>query len=192
MSKIFVWLSCLFRHIRHHIRECRHSFECITESDQDSSAVVRSSATMGLDKLPVELFQCIMDFLPLDSAACLILSRKTLASARGEQTWLALQANKKERLNFLLTMQRDWKEWIICFSCEKLHPSKKCPSLETDVCSLNEPPCTKADGFVELTFWYVLRWHHAHMIMRLNTQNPMNHSWIQALSCKEFDIYNVP
>lgn len=151
-----------------------------------------SSAAMGLGGLPVENFQCIMDFLPLDSAACLILSRKKVASAIGERTWRALQANRRERLNFLLTMQRDWKEYFICFLCEKLHPLKKCPSLETSCLCLHEPPCTTADGVVEVTLNRVLRWHHAHMIMRLNTQKPMNHSWIQALSCDSFDNKGVP
>lgn len=186
MSRIPVWLSCLFRHKRHHIRESRHPVECITESDQDSSAAV------GLDKLPVDIFQCIVDFLPLDSAACLILSRKKLASAIGARIWPALQANSRERLSFLLTMQRDWKEWIICFSCQKLRPLKKCPSLETGVSFPHEGPCTMADGFVELTYSHRLKWHHAHMIMRLNAQNPMDHSWIQALSCHTFNGRKVP
>ena len=209
MSRLPVWLSCFSRHTRHQIRESTHPVECITESDQDISAIVRldklpvesfhsiaedqaSFATVGLDKLPVEIFQCIMDFLPLDSAACLILSRKKLASAIGEHTWLALQANRKERLNFLLTMQKDSKEWVICFSCEKLHPLKKRLSLEASACFLDEPSCTMADGVVELTSCHILRWHHAHMIMRLNSQNPMYYKWIQALSCDSFNLDNVP
>ena len=190
-----------------HIRERKRPVECITESDQDASAAVRldklpvenfhciaddqdSSTPAGLDKLPVDIFQCITDFLPLDSAACFILSKKELASAMGDRTWLALQANRTERLNFLQTMQRDWKEWVICFSCAKLHPLKKCPSLQTGFAV--ETPCTMADGVVDLMTCHKLRWHHAHMIMRLNKQNPMDHSWIQALSGAMFDADNVP
>lgn len=209
MSGTSVWLSCIFHYKGYHIRECRRSVECLTESDQDSTAIVRldklpveypqsiaddqdSSAAVGLDKLPVDIFQCIMDFLPLDSAACLILSRKKLASAIGDRTLLALKAKRRERLNFLHTMQRDWKGRVICFPCEKLHPLKKCPSLVTGIGCAGEAPCTMADGIVELMACHILRWHHAHMIMRLNKQNPMDQNWIQALSGDIFDNDNVP
>lgn len=204
MLKIPVWLSRLFDHKRHHTIENRHPNGCVAESDEDSSAVVRSdklpvenfdsiaddqesSAAAQFEELPVEIFQRIMDFLPLHSAACLILSRKRLDFTLGERTLRALRANKRERLNFLLTMQKDWKELVICFPCEKLHPVMNCPSLETSLGCCREAPCTMADGVIELWYRYVLRWHHAHMIMRLNAQNPMNHNWIQALSCDEFD-----
>ena len=209
MSRICVWLSCLLRHKRHHTGECRRPVECLTEPDQDSSAAVRlnqlpgenfhciaddqdSSTAVGLDKLPVDILQCITDFLPLDSAACLILSKKELASAMGDRIWPALHANSWPRIKFLQTMQRDWKEWVICWSCEKLHPLKKCPSLKTGIGSAGEPPCTMAAGVVDLMTGHMLRWRHAHMIMRLNKQNPMDHSWIRALSGVLFDAGNVP
>lgn len=193
------WHDVLTRHEdhtrhRHHTRHHHHTshddytsyektertrlVECITESDQDLPAAVT------LDKLPLEIFQCIADFLPLDSVACLILTRKKVASAIGHRTWLALRAeeSRKKRLRFLYTMQRDLKEWVVCFQCEKLHPLKRKPLLCTERLSLGEDTCSEADGIVELLPNYILRWQHAHMIMRLNSQNPTDKKWLSALS----------
>ena len=71
-------------HTSYEETEQMRSVDCITESNQDFSAAVT------LDKLPMEIFQCIADFLPLRSVAYFILTRKKVASAIGHRTWLAL------------------------------------------------------------------------------------------------------
>lgn len=142
-----------------------------------------------MDKLPVDVLLCIVDFLPLNSAASFIFSRKKLVSTIGHRTRLALQAeeSRRERLHFLYTMQRDWKGWVICFQCEKLHPVKRELLIYPQRHPLDEGPCSETDGIVELLPHHRLRWQHAHMIMRLNEQNSTDYSWLFALSHTIFE-----
>ena len=162
--------------------------ERIAHSDQESSDVVR------LDKLPVEILQRIADFLPCDSAACLILSQKFLSLAIGHQSWLRLRSNqyKKERLKLLIAMQRDLKEWVLCFQCKMLHAVKRKPLSYTKWRNLEERPCSEADGVVELMPNFILRWQHAHMVMKFDKlTSSVNTAWLDALSHTIFR-YNVP
>lgn len=160
----------------------------IAHSDQESSEVVR------LDKLPVEILQRIADFLPCDSAACLILSQKFLSLAIGHRSWFKLRSNryKREKLKFLITMQRDLEEWILCFQCKMLHAVKENPLSYTKWQNLEERPCSEADGVVELMPNFILRWQHAHMVMKFNKLNSSaNTKWLDALSHTLFK-FHVP
>lgn len=169
-------------HIRRYNTERTRPVEYLTESDQEFSPAVTFDKVF--DRLPIDIFHHIADFLPLDSVACLTLTRKKLASVIGHRTWPALRAKecRKERLNFLYTMQRDLKEWVLCFQCEKLHPTKQKPLLRTERHSVNEDLCSEADGIIELLPNYGLRWQYAHMIMKLNNQLSTDKNWLSALS----------
>lgn len=162
--------------------------ERITHSDQESSPVVR------LDKLPVEILQRIADFLPCDSAACLILSQKFLSSAIGHQSWLKLRSDqyKKEKLKFLITLEKDLKKLVLCFQCKTLHAVGQKPLSYTQWRHLEERPCSEADGVVELMPNFILRWQHAHMVMKFNQMtSSANNEWLDALSRTLFR-WNIP
>ena len=165
-----------------------HPVERITHSDQESSPVVR------LDKLPVEILQRIADFLPCDSAACFILSKKFLSLAIGHQSWLKLRSDqyKKEKLKFLITMQKDLKKLVLCFQCKTLHAVERKPLSYTQWRYLEERPCSEADGVVELMPNFILRWQHAHMVMKFNKMtSSANNDWLDALS-HTFFRRNIP
>lgn len=162
--------------------------EKITNSDQESSPVVR------LDKLPVEILQHIAGFLPCDSAACFILSQKFMSLAIGHQSWLKLRSDqyKIEKLKFLITMQRDLKKSVLCFHCKTLHVVERKPLSYTQWRYLEERPCAQADGVVELLPNFILRWQHAHMVMKFNKMTPSaNNDWLDALSHTIFR-WNIP
>jgi hypothetical protein len=175
LLNIMSWISFLLSSL---LAGRKRPVKRIAESDQDPSAVAR------LDKLPVEVIQRIAEFLPPDSAACLILSKKILALAIGHRSWVALRSKqfRYERLKFLILMQRDLLEWVLCYHCEKLHPVKRKPISYTTWLYLDEIRCSEADGIVELLPNYILRWQHAHMIMKLNRLNSTNNDWLNALS----------
>lgn len=160
----------------------------MTHPDQESSSIVR------LDKLPVEILQHIADFLPCDSAACFILSQKFLSLAIGHRSWLKLRSDqyKKEKLKFLITMQKDLKKLVLCFQCKTLHVVERKPLSYTQWRYLEERPCSEADGVVELMPNFILRWQHAHMVMKFNKMtSSANNDWLDALSHTHFRG-NVP
>lgn len=168
MSWIYALSSC-FR---------RTSVERIAEADQEAPAIMR------LDRLPVEILQRIADFLPLNSAACLILSKKLFTLAIGHRSWVKLQSRqyRRERLRLLILMQRDLKEWVVCYHCELLHPVKRKPLSYTQWRDLAERPCSETDGIVEILPTYILRWQHARTIMKFHGLSPADTIWLDSLS----------
>lgn len=135
--------------------------------------------------LPVEILQHIAGFLPCDSAACFILTQKFLSLAIGHQSWLKLRSDqyKIERLKFLITMQRDFKKLAFCFQCKTLHAVERKPLSYTQWQHSEERRCSEADGVVELMPNFILRWQHAHMVMKFDKMiSSANNDWLDALS----------
>ena len=157
----------------------RRPVEFIAESDQASSAV------MTFEKLPLEILQLVAEFLPVDSAACLALSNKFLASAIGTRSWSTLRSRKfrGERRRFIVSIQRDIEEWLfLCHHCVSLHSVKRTPLLHRQWFDLHRSPCSWANGIIEYLPNYILRWQHAHEIMKLDKLNSTDNHWLNALS----------
>lgn len=156
--------------------------EHVAEPDQDDSTVAR------LDRLPVDILYTIAGFLPRDSEACLILSKKRFGLAIGYRSWLQLQSeyHTNARGRFLTSLGKDLKEWVACYQCKKLHSMTQDPSTYTTWRSLDEPPCALVDGAIELLPNFILRWRHAHMTMKLNKLSPKNNIWLDSLSHTNF------
>lgn len=152
--------------------------EDTAEPDQDDSSLVR------LDRLPAGILQIIAEFLTSGSEACFILSRKSFGLVIGHRSWLTLRSKiqKHARLLFLIRLEKDLEEWVLCYHCERLHPAKRNPLAYTEWLGADERPCSQADGAIELLPNFVLRWQHAHMIMKLNKLSPENNIWLHALS----------
>lgn len=108
-----------------HLKNGRNGGNPKTQPDSTVAEFVqRQPLASTIEKLPVEMQQHIASFLTTDSAACLILCSKSLQRVIGQQSWFALQTKnqKNARMSFLSLLQKDLREWLPCYHCEKLHP----------------------------------------------------------------------
>lgn len=173
---IFFQLSCLLSDARLDTVGRERAIERVAKSDQGSSAILM------LDHLPVEILLRVAEFLPLDSAACLILSRKLRALSIGHRSWLALQSKDIQREKFKIFLQNELEKWVKCCRCQKRHCVKRKPLSFIQVIRLDELFCSQDDGTVELMPNYYLRWLHAHVIMELHRLDSTKTTWLNALS----------
>ena len=109
-------------------------------------------------KLPTEVIQQIVSYLPVASQAALALTNKTLLSITGTWAWKQL-ANSYyyiERIDFLLLLERDdCARYWLCRDCAVLHHKeahfRKCPAFENGL----------------INWWETnLRWAHIYLIMQ--------------------------
>ncbi|MCJ1257520.1 hypothetical protein MMC24_005346 [Lignoscripta atroalba] len=158
----------------------------VAEPDQE-----HYSTGTTLEKLPVEILQHIASFLAPDAAACFTLCSKSLRWAVGYQSWYELRTKdqKKARLSFLLSLQRDLREWLLCYRCEKLRPFDLKPDSHTTWTYSDEPPCTEGDGFVYLLPLFGLRFQYAQMIMKQHKLGATDNIYLDSLSHAHVSIF---
>lgn len=110
--------------------------------------------------LPEKMLQIITDFLPLNSAACLILCSRKLLLILGNRAWysLRLDNNVIHREHFLELLEKDIPRWQLCHNCSVFHPYHKDTRptyLENDQ---SQMPCFRAHGFIwispRITIYY--------------------------------------
>lgn len=164
-------------------RRCGNSKKPAESSHQE-----HPSATT-IEDLPVEMLQMIVSFLSPDSAACFVLCSKSLQWAIGHRSWLDLQTKDqgKARMSFLALLQRDLREWLPCYHCEKLHPFSiepfpRKPFFYTRWRFHDEHPCTDADGFLWLLPQFGLRFQYAQMIMKIHKLRTTENIFLDSLS----------
>lgn len=151
----------------------------------------RPTSTVTIEKLPVEIQQHVASFLEPDSTACLTLCSRSLQRAIGQQSWFALRTaeQKKTRLGFLIVLQKDLREWLLCYHCEKLHPFDLKTYLYTPWLFWNEHLCVRADGFVYLLPMFGLRFQYAQMIMKLHQLRATKNIFLDSLSHAHSSVY---
>jgi hypothetical protein len=99
----------------------------------------------GLSDLPVEILLHIRDSLPLSSSACLILCSRQMMTAIGSQCLRELRAGNQtmERRRFLIMLQKDLADWLLCYYCSLFHPVKSLPGLKDRWCYYKKPLCMR-------------------------------------------------
>lgn len=149
-------------------------------------------SAMTIENLPMEILQEIARLLAPDSAACFILCSKSLQRAIGHQSWLNLRAKdqKNARLSFLDLLQRDQRERLLCYHCEKLYSFNLEPYSYTPWRFHNEHPCDFADGCLYLLPLFSLRFQYAQMIMKLHRLGAKENIFLDSLSRPYSSIYN--
>lgn len=177
MSFIFSILLRFLRYLKDFKSIYKDPIIRIAEPDQNQSAA------MTLEKLPVDIMQHIARFLTLDSVASLIFSSKSLRWAIGHQSWVVLKSKARceTRLSFLFSLQRDLREWVLCFYCVKLHCVKQELAWHKMWSHPDDLPCTRADGVVYLLPGYYLRFQHAQMAMKLFKLGAADNIWLRLL-----------
>lgn len=176
----------LFRFLRH----LKIGRKCENPKTQPDSSVAefvqRQSSALTIEKLPVEIQQHIASFLAPDSAACLTLCSKSLQRVIGQQSWFALRTNdqKKARISFLYMLQKDLREWLLCYHCEKLHPFtlKPVPYSYAPWLYRFEHPCNYLDGYLHLVPQFGFRFQYAQMIMKLYRLRAPENPFLDSLS----------
>ena len=125
-------------------------------------------------KLPIEIIQRIVLYLPLQSQATLFLTNKFLLNAIGSLSWkeLACDREKARRIDLLILLERDVgaKYWA-CRDCAILHSKAavcwKCPASKSGLISL----CN-------------LQWGHIYLVMQRHFRGNEFGLPIQVLSKK--------
>ena len=140
--------------------------------------------TPNLGKLPLELLQHIASYLNPESAACFTLCSKSLLRAIGNEHWSELRVNDQDgsRQNFLTTLQKDLRQWLFCYHCEKLHPFNLKPDSPTTWRFREEPPCTETDGITYFLPMFGIRFQYAQMIMKLHHLGVNDNIYLNSLS----------
>lgn len=149
----------------------------------ERSNQAHSTATT-LEKLPVELLQHIAAFLGPDSAACFVLCSRSLQWAVGNQSWFALRTKdqKKARISFLNSLQRDLRDWLTCYHCLKLHPFDPEADPQGRFDFAHGHPCSQADGVVQFMPGLRLQFPYAQMIMKAHKLGATDNVYLDSLS----------
>ncbi len=121
----------------------------------------------GLSALPLEILLHIRDFLPLSSSACLVLCSRQMMTALGSQCLSSLRAGNQtmERRRFLIVLQKDLADWLLCYRCSLFHPVKSLPGLKDRWRFHEEPPCVRENGWIYLIFGFYIRFQHLQLLM---------------------------
>ena len=121
----------------------------------------------GLSDLPVEILLHIRDFLPLSSSACLILCSRQMMTALGSQCLSSLRARNHtmERRRFLIMLQKDLADWLLCYCCSHFHPVKSLPGLQDHWYYRKEPPCVQENGCLHVVSGFNIRFQHLQLLM---------------------------
>ena len=121
----------------------------------------------SLLNLPVEILQYIRDLLPLNSAACFIISNKDLLRILGSKTLHSLKEedHASERKLFLMTLEKELPDWQLCHPCSLFHPidQNSCPKSVWQ--RFQEPKCVQLNGHVRIDAIFKVRFQHVQLIM---------------------------
>ena len=119
--------------------------------------------------LPVEIIQHISAaFLPVDDAASLALSSRSMLMILGTQTLRSLLSdrNATERTRFLENLERNLPDWLLCPHCSKFH------RVDPNAHPLqlwrywNEKKCVRVNGVVTIGCRYHIRYEYVQLLMR--------------------------
>lgn len=107
----------------------------------------------SLSSLPVEILLYIKDFLSLSSAVCLILCSRRMMTALGSQSLYDMRANNQiiQRKRFLIELQKDLPDWLLCYPCSTFHPVKAHEGPKTQWPYGNVSLCVEQNGAIYLT-----------------------------------------
>lgn len=117
--------------------------------------------------LPVEILQAIRDLLPLNSAACFIISNRKLLRILGSKTLHSLREKDRvwERKCFLMTLEKDLPGWQLCHPCSIFHPIDLNSGPKSIWFNNREPNCVQVSGYVHIDAFFKVRYQHAQLIM---------------------------
>ncbi|KAH6679780.1 hypothetical protein B0J14DRAFT_581571 [Halenospora varia] len=119
---------------------------CLQEAVPNALVIPQQEPDPAIYKLPSEILQLIVRFLPTSSAAVFVLSSKRLLRSLGTEIFTELNKGKwqtdsldiivpnllpiqQERHNFFLLLDRDVKHLIFCHHCQIIHhPDAWCPA----------------------------------------------------------------
>lgn len=171
MSPISPIFSMSFRFLNHLI-DLIDRIRCGTAKSDVEHIIETHQKYLTLETLPVEILQYIASLLDPESAACFTLCSKSLRWSIGNQSWFALRTEdqKRARLNFLNSLQRDLRDWLLCYHCEKLHPFEWKQESHRTWSLYGESSCTQADGVAYLVPSFGFRFPYAQMIMKIHKQ----------------------
>ncbi len=98
------------------LRHCRSMVARITRSKKTTKRTC-------FDTLPPELWQMIASYLPLSSAASLILTCRSALALIGTQCWvdLNLRSQSLERMRFLEFLDKSLPRYFLCQQCHIFH-----------------------------------------------------------------------
>ncbi|KAI9700481.1 MAG: hypothetical protein M1820_006780 [Bogoriella megaspora] len=94
------------------------------DSDTDTLREIdRPPGEPQIESLSSQLWRSIIGFMSVADAASLAFSSKTLMDRIGSEPWAALKdpGSKKERIQFLVRLDRDLPAYLHCFPCAKYH-----------------------------------------------------------------------
>lgn len=131
--------------------------------DRDAHRKARRS----LSSLPVEILLHIVDFLPPSSAACLVLCSRDLFTIFGCRFLHSLRAPNavREKRRFLVALQKDLPDWLLCYPCSVFHPVKADEGPKNPWLDFEGPSCVQANGVVYLALRFRLQYQHAQLLM---------------------------
>ena len=124
-------------------------------------------ARREFSSLPVEILLRIRDFLPLSSAACLLVCSRYMVMALGNQCLNSLRAEDQiiERRRFLILLQKDLPDWQLCNRCSLFHPVRASEGPQAGWRYGSEPPCVEENGYIYLTLDFNIRYENVQLLM---------------------------
>lgn len=139
-------------------------------SDQCCQAkpVPSGQPRQSLSSMPTEILLQITDFLPPSSAACLVLCSRHILTALGNQSLSSLRADDQiiERRRFLIALQNDLPDWLLCYPCSLFHPMKAHERPDQIWRHHKEALFVQENGAVYLTTDYGIRYQHVQLFMK--------------------------
>jgi hypothetical protein len=144
----------------------------------------------SLSSLPVEILLHIKDFLPLSSAACLILCSRHMMTALGSRSLYSMRADDQiiERRRFLILLQKDLPDWLLCYPCSLFHPVKVHEGPKDIWRYHKEPPCVQENDAIYVTADYRIRYQHVQLLMN---QYRFGRSHTKALEALSFSYCRI-
>ena len=106
--------------------ELLHSLSRRLSLDSDNETLREEEREPGepmIASLPPQLWKRIADLASVSDAAALALSSKTLLDRLGEGYWKALELpeHRRDKINFLVRLNKDLPGYLLCFPCAKFH-----------------------------------------------------------------------
>jgi hypothetical protein len=143
-----------------------------------------------LSSLPAEILLHIKDFLPLSSAACLILCNRQMLMALGSQSWYSLLADDQiiERRRFLVALQKDLPDWLLCYPCSLFHPVEPHKVPKNMWIFDKDLPCMQDNGVIFLTASFGIRYQHVQLLMN---EHRLGRSYTRNLEALSFNFFRT-
>jgi hypothetical protein len=151
-------------------------------SRPDPQRAVQSSS---FRKLPAHLLRYMEQFLDTESTAALILSCRLFYFALGTKSLEDLVEHPQSRYLFLMLLERDLHDFILCHHCKKLHSIRKFHGYQ--VSWTHQAPCMRA--MRDSTQYLPLRFSSVvfQMAMKLYRQNRDPSELLRILSGETLD-----